>query len=277
MRIKSGIHGLDKLLGGGFHSNSVVVVVGTSGTGKTIFSLQSLLEGLKNGKNAIYISFEFTAKDVIRLAKSLGWDEIEEFIDNGMLEIRNFYAENVSLLSTDLVSIVNGAVRAERIVIDSFTPLISPVDMNARRDVNWLFSKLREKELAIVTVEEPLSGDLGRPDVMIPVFLADTVINLKNLGYGEPFSRTIQIIKHRASWHAEGVFPYKILPGLGIIVEGYEVEEEEFSAEDLLRKYRIDELPEELKRKVEMLVQVAGKDAERYVELLIKEYEEESR
>ncbi len=269
MRIKSGIYGLDELLGGGFHSNSVVVVVGTSGTGKTIFSLQTLLEGLRNGSRGIYISFEFGEKEVIRLAKSLGWDEIEDHINNGELEVRNFYAENVSLLSTDLVSIVNGASKADRIAIDSFTPLISPIDINARRDVNWLFSKLREKELAVVTVEEPLSGDLGRADVSIPVFLADTVINLKNLGYGEPFNRTIQIIKHRASWHAEGVFPYKILPGLGIVVEGYETEEEK--VEEILKKF--GELPENIRKLAEEIAKIAGKDAERYIKLLIERYE----
>ena len=271
MRIKSGVYGLDELLGGGFHRNSVVVLVGTSGTGKTIFSLQNLLEGLRNGSKGIYISFEFGAGDIIKLAKSLGWDEIEGYIDSGDLEVRNFYAENVSLLSTDLVSIVDGASRADRIVIDSFTPLISPIDMNARRDVNWLFSKLREKELAIVTVEEPLNGDLGRPDVAIPVFLADTVINLKNLGYGEPFSRTIQIIKHRASWHAEGVFPYKILPGLGIVVEGYEVEDSEQLVKEVLEK--LGNLPENLRRVAEEIVKIAGKDAEKYIRILLERYE----
>jgi len=51
-RIGTGITGFDKfdkLIGNGFESESINLVVGGSGSGKSIFSLQFLLEGVRKG------------------------------------------------------------------------------------------------------------------------------------------------------------------------------------------------------------------------------------
>ncbi len=52
----SGIEKLDNALGGGFPRNGVTSIVGPTGIGKTILSLQWLAEGARNGENTIYIS-----------------------------------------------------------------------------------------------------------------------------------------------------------------------------------------------------------------------------
>ena len=49
-RINSGVPGFDSLIEGGFESESINLVVGGSGSGKTIFALQFLLEGVKKGE-----------------------------------------------------------------------------------------------------------------------------------------------------------------------------------------------------------------------------------
>ena len=44
-RTKTGVGGLDELLNGGIPKNSVVLVSGAAGSGKTIFGLQFLING----------------------------------------------------------------------------------------------------------------------------------------------------------------------------------------------------------------------------------------
>ncbi|HIE41097.1 MAG TPA: circadian clock protein KaiC, partial [Candidatus Aenigmarchaeota archaeon] len=44
-RIQTGIRGLDKLVEGGFLSNSVILISGSAGAGKTIFGMQFLKAG----------------------------------------------------------------------------------------------------------------------------------------------------------------------------------------------------------------------------------------
>jgi len=48
-KVKTGIFGLNPLLDGGFNKNSVTVVVGAPGAGKTTFVNQFLRKGLEEG------------------------------------------------------------------------------------------------------------------------------------------------------------------------------------------------------------------------------------
>ena len=46
-RVKTGIYGLDELIEGGLPKDSITLVSGNSGTGKTTLSLQYLYNGVK--------------------------------------------------------------------------------------------------------------------------------------------------------------------------------------------------------------------------------------
>ncbi|RUM33274.1 MAG: circadian clock protein KaiC [Archaeoglobus sp.] len=241
-RVKTGIFGLDTLLGSGLWSNSVNVVLGSAGTGKTVFALQYILEGLENDEKCVFVSFDMDIKDIEETAKSFGWD-ISKYINKKKLAVNKFFAENVSYINNDLLNFIQTEAENHenvRIVIDSFTPLISSLDYGMRNDVNWFFSRLKELGTSVITLEESLGGNMEKPFIEIPIFLGDTVIHLKNIGYGEAFNRTLRIIKHRRSWHAEGVFPYRILKGIGIFIEGTAI------VKKMIRHINLKEILEEL-------------------------------
>ena len=64
-RIKTGVPGFDKLIEGGLIQNSVNLLSGGTGTGKTIFCLQFLYSGAKeSNEKGIYISFEESSEDL---------------------------------------------------------------------------------------------------------------------------------------------------------------------------------------------------------------------
>lgn len=65
-KISTGISELDKLLKGGFFKNSVITVSGGPGSGKTVFALQFLAEGVKNDENVMYISFNLKRRELLR-------------------------------------------------------------------------------------------------------------------------------------------------------------------------------------------------------------------
>lgn len=73
-RVPTGIKRLDKLIEGGFPSNSTILVTGGPGTGKTIFCLQFLLYGALNGEPGIYISMDERPNDLRKEAIRFGWD-----------------------------------------------------------------------------------------------------------------------------------------------------------------------------------------------------------
>jgi len=57
-RIKTGIPGLDELVGGGLPAGSCNLISGGPGTGKTIFGLQYLFNGAENDEAGMYLSFD---------------------------------------------------------------------------------------------------------------------------------------------------------------------------------------------------------------------------
>jgi len=71
-RIKSGIPGLDELINGGFPRESLILLSGSAGTGKTIFGLQSLCEGAKHNENGVYLTFEEPAEIIVTCGDELG-------------------------------------------------------------------------------------------------------------------------------------------------------------------------------------------------------------
>ncbi|MFQ6059917.1 MAG: RAD55 family ATPase [Thermoplasmata archaeon] len=79
--VKTGVEGLDELLGGGIPSGHVVAVLGGFGTGKTTLALQYIKRGLENGERCIFITLEESDDSIRENAKSFGWDlkEYESF------------------------------------------------------------------------------------------------------------------------------------------------------------------------------------------------------
>jgi circadian clock protein KaiC len=70
----TGIVGLDAILGGGFPKDHVYLIQGDPGAGKTTLSLQFLLEGVKLGEKALYITLSETRRELHAVAKSHGWN-----------------------------------------------------------------------------------------------------------------------------------------------------------------------------------------------------------
>lgn len=213
MRVNSGVFGLDELLDGGFIKNTVNAVLGSTGCGKTIFCLNFILEGLENGDRCAYVSFDLEIEDFLRIAKSMRWDLRNE-VESGKLKIEHFYAEETSIINEELFKIVE---KFDRVVIDSFSPLVISMDSRARSEINWFFKNMRKNSTSLITIEEPLMGFNTNSNLML--YLVDSIVSLKTTGYSEPFGRTLRIIKHRMSWHSEGIFPYSVVEGVGIVVE----------------------------------------------------------
>jgi len=72
-RVPTGIPGFDEIVGGGLRKGWTYLLKGTPGSGKTIFGLQFLMEGLRRGEKCAYISFDETADEIRSQAETFGW------------------------------------------------------------------------------------------------------------------------------------------------------------------------------------------------------------
>ena len=85
-RIKTGITGFDELIEGGLPEGRSFLISGGTGTGKTIFAMQFLVNGSLMGEPGIYLTLderpELIREDMLRF----GWN-LRSFEDQGLLQI----------------------------------------------------------------------------------------------------------------------------------------------------------------------------------------------
>ncbi len=136
--IPSGVPGLDKILGG-FLKGRVYLLVGKAGTGKTTFGIQFLLQGSKNGEVGLLITTDQKPENLI-YDFEISDIKLRDYIAESLLHILDLTRQveelKMKLGSGDISPveyssrIINDLfrhatrIKAERIVIDSFTTLM---------------------------------------------------------------------------------------------------------------------------------------------------------
>src|SRR3954453_7305994 len=72
-RSRTGIAGLDDILGGGLTPDRMYLVDGDPGAGKTTLALQYLLEGHRAGERGLYVTLSETKEELTAVAASHEW------------------------------------------------------------------------------------------------------------------------------------------------------------------------------------------------------------
>lgn len=118
-RISTGIEGLDRLIDGGIPEGFNVLIAGGPGTGKTIFGLQFIYDGVKKGEPGIYVSFEQFREEIIEQASQFGWNDIRNDKLFSLLSIKRKDIPSFMNYLKDEVA----AKKAKRLVVDSLSLL----------------------------------------------------------------------------------------------------------------------------------------------------------
>ncbi|MDI6806437.1 MAG: ATPase domain-containing protein [Candidatus Aenigmarchaeota archaeon] len=212
-RVETGIAGLDKMLNGGFPKGSTILISGGPGTGKSLLSLQFLINGaMQFGENGVYISFEEYPERIIKNVSFFGWP-IQELMEKKKLEIIRSELYEFDKFKILISNHVEG-IGAQRLVIDPITviSLFFERPLEIRRsllDLDRLFKRLGCTTLLTCEIPE---GKRAISSFGIEEFMSDGIIYL----YSKP-TRALTVIKLRASAHDEIVRPFKIIKK-GIVV-----------------------------------------------------------
>jgi KaiC/GvpD/RAD55 family RecA-like ATPase len=210
-RVKTGITQLDSLIEGGFLEGSANMVTGETGTGKTIFALQFLWEGLKKGDTCIYITLEESPEDIKADALEFGWD-FSEYESKGLFRIIYHDPAQVNNLGSILVDEIK-TLNAKRLVIDSISVVGLSLQENSRvrKMVYSLINIVKRTGCTAVLTSEIDAGDenaLSRYGV--EEFVVDSVILLRYLEVGEESDRTLTIRKMRRTEHGKLNYAFQI-------------------------------------------------------------------
>lgn len=212
VRVSSGVKTLDEMCGGGFFKDSIILVTGATGTGKTLLVSNFLQNGCINEERVILFAYEESRAQLSRNANSWGIS-FEELERQGLLKIICTYPESTGL--EDHLQIIKSEIaefKPSRIAIDSLSALARGVSNNAfRQFVIGVTGYAKQEEITgfFTNTTEQFMGSHSITDSHIST-ITDTIIMLQYVEIRGEMSRAINVFKMRGSWHDKGIREYNI-------------------------------------------------------------------
>jgi len=215
-RIDLGIDGLDEMIQGGVPDRSLMVTIGSAGTGKTTFGLQFLSQALCNDERAIYITLEESRERVVNSATEKGIP-FDEYANAGQLAVVDIdpveMANSLTSIRSELPRLIE-EFGASRLVLDSVSLLEMMYDDRAKRR-NEIYDFTRSLKNAGVTTMLTSEASDDTPYASrhgIVEYLTDAVFILQYVRPSD-FRETrlaIEIQKIRDANHSRETKPYEI-------------------------------------------------------------------
>ncbi|HYZ28460.1 MAG TPA: circadian clock protein KaiC, partial [Thermoleophilaceae bacterium] len=211
-RLSLGNAEFDAMCGGGLYRDSIVLVSGGTGTGKTVMATHFTQAALTRGERALYISLEESPGQLIRTARAWGMDFEPPWTD-GQLAIFAQYPERMGLedLLVELRLEIE-RLRPTRIVIDSLTALERTSSAKSFREfVVGLVNTLKTDRLAgMLTHTAPVVTPLESISETHVSTIADAIVLLRYVEIEGNLRRAALILKMRGSWHDTQIREYHI-------------------------------------------------------------------
>jgi circadian clock protein KaiC len=212
VRISSGNKELDDMCGGGFFRDSVILISGATGTGKTLTVTQYLQGGAAKGERVLMLAFEESREQLFRNATGWGFD-FEALEEKGLLRVQADYPE-VRGLEEWLITIQQliTEFKPRRVAIDSLSALERVGSNKAFREfVIGLTSFIKHQEITglFTATTSSLMGGTSITDSHIST-LTDSIILLRYVEMFGEMKRGVTVLKMRGSVHDKGIREFKI-------------------------------------------------------------------
>lgn len=204
-KVGTGLAKLDRLLGGGLPRQSLVLIGGVPGSGKTILALHMMAQAISQGGHAMLVTTTHTpvakVRDQYSSLKFLG--------PTGVLERLQLFELDTGVEGATLNTLLNTIVRRIQetnvgiAVIDSFRAIS---DSAQNRSQVWRFLGTLSAQLVandcvgVLVGEYALPSDLALPELAV----ADVVVYLEIERMVSYDLRTLRIYKLRGGSYSEG-------------------------------------------------------------------------
>lgn len=212
IRISSGNPELDEMCGGGVFRDSVILVSGATGTGKTLTVTQFLEGGAAKGERCLLLAFEESREQLFRNA--IGWGiDFERMERDGLLRVVCDYPE-VAGLEDWLITIqeIIQEFKPKRVALDSLSALERGGSVKAFREfVIGLTSFIKHQEITglFTSTTASLMGGSSITETHIST-LTDSIVLLRYVEMFGEMKRGITVLKMRGSPHDKDIREFTI-------------------------------------------------------------------
>lgn len=219
-KMPTGISGFDEITYGGLPIGRTTLVRGGPGCGKTVFAMQTLVNGARDRREpGILVAFEEDADQIVANAATLGWNipalaAKKLFFLDAVLSPRAKAVGEINL--TQQLNVLQAFVTeagAKYIVLDGIDVLLRLLDNPAeeRREIYRLRDWIARSGLtAIITQKADADDDPSTQRYNFMQFMADCVITLGHQVVAGSSFRNVRVKKYRGSGFLGDEFPITI-------------------------------------------------------------------
>ena len=212
VRITSGVPRLDEMCNGGFFRDSIVLVSGATGTGKTLLVTRFLAGGFANGERCLLFAFEESRDQLIRNAAAWGVD-FARMENEGRLRIVNQYPHAMPM-EDHLVRMgqIVEEFDPQRVAVDSLSALERVFTLRSFREFVISFTstlKARGTAGLFTSTTASLLGGGSVTEKHIST-LTDSILLLRYVELFGEMRRSLTLLKMRGSLHDKDIREFTI-------------------------------------------------------------------
>jgi len=223
VRVSTGVPGLDEMMRGGYFLGSTTLVVGITGSGKSVMALQYIAEGARKGERSVMLTLDEPRAQVMRNAATIGID-LKPAIDQGLMRLIYDRPQEIQIDRhfLQLEKIVK-EFKPRRAVIDSLSTYGSSLGPTGRSFRDFFHAVVAlMKEHQVTTLYNHENPELlGMSSVMGPFgvsSLVDNVVLLNWVELADTFRQALTIAKMRANEFDRTTRECEVVNGKGMRV-----------------------------------------------------------
>lgn len=227
-----GIPALDAVLGGGLTRDTITLVAGSMGTGKTLLGLHFALAGVQAGEPVVFLGFRETAAQLAFKGTIIEGGTVlrETLAPGGLLTLLHIPPVELhpDIIADHLLAALD-QTRARRLVIDSLAELERAVSASgdARRVDEYLAAlvlALRTRGVTCLAIKEVRHAvaEVTEYTTDLAGMLTDNVVLMEQLVEGNQLRRVLSVVKMRFSAHDVVRHSFLIGPPHGIQLDAAE-------------------------------------------------------
>lgn len=203
-KLEFGIPELDQMLCGGLRSGSITMLLGSSGSGKTLLGMQFLSAGIKRGERVVYFGFYERPDAILAKCQRVAIGGLKEGVERNLARIvwHRPIEGVIDELGESLINTVR-EVGAERLLLDGMDALESAVDFPER--LSHVYSAIAHEleRLGVTTIYTTEIRQLFGTTIEVPIdglsAATHNIILMRHIEHRATIRRVIGILKVRDS------------------------------------------------------------------------------
>jgi circadian clock protein KaiC len=201
-KLAFGLSELDTMLRGGLRQGSITMLLGSSGSGKTLLGMQFLSTGLKQGERGVYFGFYEHPDAILAKCQRVGIGGLKEGVERGHAKIvwHRPIEGVIDELGESLIDTVR-SMGANRLLIDGMEGFERAADFPER--LSHVYSAIAQEleRLGVTTIYTTETRELFGREIEVPITglsaATQNIILLRHIEHRATMRRVMGILKVR--------------------------------------------------------------------------------